>query len=129
MVSELLFTGDVSAIAERTASTFARCGETEQTGSVAAAFPASTKAWQRQPPKSTERRSQDLQGSCIQSSPRNLWNASLFRQISARDFSFTFSNCKPGITAAAWQGSASPLGVTRMTLRAQPPMQGLGNFA
>src|SRR5215475_9858299 len=110
-------------------STDERLGEREQTGSVAAASPASNKAWQRQPPKSCERRSQDLQGSCIQDSPRNFWKASLASQISRNGFSFTFSNRRPGMTAAAWQGSASPLGVMSMTLRPQPPIQGLGYFA
>ena len=66
----------------RIASTMPRCGESEQTGSVAAASCASRKAWQRQPPKSCARRSQVRQRSGIQSSPRNFWNASEFSQIS-----------------------------------------------
>ena len=59
-----------------------RLGEREQTGSVAAGSLARSRAWQRQPPKSRVRRSQDLQGSCIQDSPRNFWKASEFSQIS-----------------------------------------------
>ncbi len=57
-------------VAFRMASTLGRCGDSEQTGSVAAASAARRKAWQRQPPKSKARRSQVLQGSCIQASPR-----------------------------------------------------------
>src|SRR5262249_4129443 len=110
-------------------STIERLGESEQTGSVAAGSPASNRAWQRQPPKSCARRSQDLHGSAIQASPRNSWKASLVSQIARSDFSLMFSNRRPGITAAAWQGSASPLGAISMTLRPQPPMQGLGYFA
>jgi hypothetical protein len=33
------------------------------------------------------------------------------------------------MTCAAWQGSASPLGVISISLRPQPPMQGLGYLA
>ena len=62
-------------------------------------------------------------------SPRNFWKASFERQISARLWSFTFSNCRPGMILAAWQGSASPLGVISISLRPQPPMQGFGYFA
>src|SRR5882672_3552744 len=113
----------------RIASTFPRSGESVQTGSVAAASPARSKAWQRQPPKSCERRSQDLQGSCIQDSPRNFLKASLCSQISRSDCSFTFSNDNPGMTLAAWQGSALPSGAINMTLRPQPPMQGFGYLA
>src|SRR5207248_10312803 len=111
------------------ASTLGRCGASEQTGSVAEASPASNNAWQRHPPKSCARRSQDLQGSCIHSSPRNFWKASEFSQISHTLRVFTFSNFKPGMTVAAWQGSASPLGVMSMSLRPQPRAQGLGYFA
>src|SRR5260221_13848461 len=118
-----------SLIAARIASTLARVGAREQTGSVAVASPASNMAWQRQPPKSTWRRSQDLQGSCIQSSPRNFWNAGELSQISLSDFSFTFSNWIPGITLAAWQGSTAPSGETSISLRPHPPTQGFGNFA
>jgi hypothetical protein len=52
-----------------------------QTGSVFSAAPVSANAWQRQPPKSTVLRGQLRQGSRIQSSPRNAWNASEFCQI------------------------------------------------
>src|SRR5258706_5372415 len=113
----------------RIASTVPRSGESEHTGSVAAASRARSIAWQRQPPKSCELRSQDLQGSCIQDSPRNLWNASLWSQMSRRGFSLTFSNRRPGMTLAAWQGSASPFGAISITLRPQPPMHGFGYFA
>src|ERR1700730_11241123 len=78
-------------------STFARVGAREQTGSVAAASPAMSRAWQRQPPKSSSRRSQVLHGSCIQASPRNFWKAAEVSQISLRPRSFTFSNFIPGI--------------------------------
>src|SRR5882724_4968647 len=118
-----------SFIVARIASTLVRVGAREQTGSVAVGSPVSDMAWQRQPPKSRWRRSQDLQGSCIQSSSRNFWNAGEFSQISVSDFSFTFSNWIPGITPAAWQGSTAPTGETSMSLRPQPPTQGFGNFA
>src|SRR5579862_7220254 len=71
-------------ISVRMASILGRLGERVQTGSVAAASPARSMAWQRHPAKSMVRRSQDLHGSCIQDSPRNFWKASLERQISAR---------------------------------------------
>src|SRR6266404_512106 len=92
---------EVELTAARTASTVLRLGEREQTGSVAEASPARRSAWQRQPPKSCARRSQDLHGSCIQDSPRNLLKALPASQISRNDFSFTLSNCMPGMTAAA----------------------------
>src|SRR5207247_9366888 len=41
-----------------------------QAGSVRAASPAKAKAWQRQPPQSTSRNSQERQGSRIQDVPR-----------------------------------------------------------
>ncbi len=78
------------------ASTLGRLGDSEQTGSVAAASPASRRAWQRQPPKSRVRRSQVLQGACIQSSPRNFWNAGEVSQISRRLLSFTLANSQAG---------------------------------
>src|SRR5262249_33448232 len=97
-----ILTGASEAETVRTMeSTIERLGEREQTGSVAEASPARRSAWQRQPPKSCVRRSQDLHGSCIQDSPRNFWNASLEFQISRSDSSFTFSKRKPGMTAAA----------------------------
>jgi hypothetical protein len=46
-------------------------GRSSQTGSVALASPVKRKAWQRHPPKSSLRRSQERQGSGIQASPRN----------------------------------------------------------
>ena len=64
------------------ASTLGRLGEREQTGSVAAGSPARSRAWQRQPPKSMVRRSQVLQGSCIQDSPRNFSKVAECCQIS-----------------------------------------------
>src|SRR5207249_8721657 len=96
---------------------------------ISAGSPASKRAWQRQPPKSSSRRSQDLQGSCIQEWPRNFWKAGELDQISASKRSFTFSNGRLGMILAAWQGRASPDGVMSMSLRPQPPMQGLGYFA
>ena len=38
-------------------------------------------------------------------------------------------NCIPGMIWAAWQGRASPVGVISISLRPQPPMQGLGYLA
>src|SRR2546425_9246680 len=110
-------------ILSRTASIRWRWGESEQTGSVAAASPVTRKAWQRQPPKSWVRRSQVRHGSGIQSSPRNRRNDEDSSQIQRSDFSFTFSNSRPGITPAAWHGRALPEGSTTMSRRAQPPMQ------
>jgi len=54
----------------RTSSTISRRGESAQTGSVAAASPVRSAAWQRQPPKSISRRGQLAHGSCIQDLPR-----------------------------------------------------------
>ena len=62
-------------------------------------------------------------------SPRNFSNASDVVQISRRLRSFTLSKRKPGITCAAWQGSASPLGVISNSLRPHPPMHAFGYFA
>src|SRR3546814_1985128 len=45
-------------------------GERAQAGSTVPASPVSAKAWQRQPPQSISRRSQERQGSGIQSVPR-----------------------------------------------------------
>ncbi len=78
-----------------------RVGAREQTGSVEAASPARRKAWQRQPAKSSWRRSHDLQGSCIQSSPRNWRKAEEDSQISRKLLSFTLSKRKLGMTLAA----------------------------
>jgi len=46
-------------------------------------------------------------------------------QISRRLRSLRFSNERPGMTCAAWQGSASPLGVISISLRPQPPYRAL----
>ena len=67
------------------------CGESEQAGSVASARPVIANAWQRQPPKSVNRRGQLRQGSCIQSVPRNALNAAPRYQISASGRSLTLS--------------------------------------
>src|SRR5262249_554088 len=115
--------------AARMASTLGRLGLSEQTGSVALASFASASAWQRQPPKSCSRRSQDLQGSCLQDCPRDFSKGVEVARDSARLWSLTLANVRPGMTFAAWQGSASPVGVMSMSLRPQPPMQGLGYFA
>src|SRR3984957_11374426 len=95
------FSGVGELMAVRTASILGRFGERVQTGSVAAASPARSRAWQRQPPKSMVRRSQVLHGACIQDSPRNFWKASLEGQISAMVWSFTLANCRPGMILAA----------------------------
>jgi hypothetical protein len=60
-------------------------GASVHAGSVAAADPVKKYAWQRQPPKSIERRSQLRQGSGIHPSPRNALSASDSRQISPSD--------------------------------------------
>ncbi len=88
----------------------------------------SRSAWQRQPPKSSSWRpsGQLRQGSCIQSVPRKRVNASDSCQIHSSERSFTLANSRPGIVAAAWHGSASPLGATIMVVVPQPPMHGFG---
>ena len=61
----------------------AACSEDlAQAGSATAASPAKAKAWQRQPPQSISRNSQERQGSRIQSVPRNVWKASEWSQMS-----------------------------------------------
>jgi hypothetical protein len=62
--------GPERAAKAMTWSTCARWGDLAQAGSVAAASPASMKAWQRQPPRSRAFSSQLRHGSCIQLSPR-----------------------------------------------------------
>src|SRR5579862_5232180 len=105
------------ALAAATAdSTRLWVGASEQTGSVAAASPASRKAWQRHPPKSSVRRSQLRQGSGIHSSPRKRWKLGDSCQIQARDFSRTFSNSRPDKTSAAWQGRTLPDGLISINL-------------
>ncbi len=95
----------------RSASSITRCdGAREQPGSVALASPVSRRAWQRQPPKSSVRRSQLRQGSGIHDSPRNFWNTPDSCQIHSRECSRTLSKVSSGITPAAWQGSALPVG-------------------
>jgi hypothetical protein len=83
-------------------------GDLAQAGSVRAASPANARAWQRQPPQSDSRSSQERQGSGIHSVPRNRWKDADFSQMSWRRRSQTLSNASPGIVAAAWQGSALP---------------------
>src|ERR1017187_5782291 len=83
-----------------TASTSLRSGASEQTGSVALALPVSSKAWQRQPPKSSWRRSQLRHGSGIQSSPRKRRKAADSSQIQRSGRDWTFSNVSSGITPA-----------------------------
>src|ERR1700735_4672526 len=110
-------------------STMGDDGASEHAGSVTRASPVSRKAWQRQPPKSSVRRSQLRQGSGIQSSPRNRWNEVDSCQIHFSEFSLTFSNDSPGKTSAAWQGSTLPDGLISINLRPQPPMQAFGYLA
>ena len=53
-------------------------------------------------------------------------NASDSFQIHSSEWSFTLGNSRPGIVAAAWHGSASPLGAMTIVVRPQPPMHGFG---
>src|SRR5205823_14629189 len=96
------------------ASIRCRWGDSEHTGSVRPASPATRNAWQRQPPKSWVLRGHDRQGSGIQASPRNRVNASECSQIQASGCARTFSNVSVVIRPAAWQGQTSPAGVTVM---------------
>ena len=66
-------------------------------GSVFAASPVKAMAWQRQPPKSISARGQLRHGSFIQLVPRYFWKACPLSQMSARRFSLTLSNSRPGI--------------------------------
>src|SRR5262249_34541777 len=95
-------------------------------GSALAASPVSAKAWQRQPPKSTSRRSQLRQGSRIHEVPRKALKACELFQISASGRSRTLSKARPGRLSAAWPGHTLPDGVTLKKRLAQPPMQGFG---
>src|ERR671917_2916828 len=101
-------------------------GESEQAGSVAAASPTIASAWQRQPPQSRSLRSQERQGSGIQSVPRKAVKAGEEVQISARDRSCTDQKSRLGMVSAAWQGRTLPDGVTFMRRRPQPPAQAFG---
>src|SRR5829696_3748953 len=97
-----------------------------QTGSVLRASPVKVNAWHRQPPKSISLRGQDAQGSRIHSVPRKALKAGDSRQISISGRSRADQKVKPGIVAAAWQGSTHPEGVTLRDWRPQPFMQGFG---
>src|SRR5262249_39833268 len=120
---------DAVLMAVKMESTLWRLGDREQTGSAAAGSPGSRRAWQGHPPKACVRRGQDFEGCLIPSLPRNLSKAAEFSQISGNERCLTLSKRKPGMTWAAWQGSASPLGVISISLRPQPPMQALGYLA
>src|SRR3984893_7869671 len=91
--------------------------------------PVRANAWQRQPPKSTSRRSQLRHGSGRKSMPRKALKAGFCSQISRNEWSFTDQNSRPGIDSAAWDGSPRPAGVTFSERRPQPPTQGLGKRA
>src|SRR4051812_19397361 len=106
--------------------TTAFMGDSVQTGSVLPASPVSPKAWQRQPPKSMVLRGQEMQGSRIQSVPRNASNAGERSQMARSGYSRTLQNVRPGMLSAAWQGRTLPLGVTLSDCRPQPLRQGLG---
>jgi hypothetical protein len=67
--------GSASVRISASLATSAYQGERWQTGSVARAAPVSARAWQRQPPKSSNRRGQLAHGSRIQSVPRNALKA------------------------------------------------------
>ncbi len=89
------------------------------------ASPVRAKAWQRQPPKSSSRRSQLRQGSGIQSVPRNAVITGESSQIRSSGSARTLARGS-GSDWAAGQGSTSPFGVTVSCRDAQPPMQGFG---
>src|SRR6185437_250203 len=99
-------------------------GDLWQAGSALRASPVRASAWQRQPPQSISRRSQERQGSRIQSVPRKALKAGFECQISASEWSRTLQNSSPGIDSAAWQGSALPDGETLIATRPHPPAQG-----
>src|SRR6266404_1881393 len=95
------------------ASTYARFGDSVQTGSVFAALPVSSAAWQRQPPKSISFCGQLLHGSGIRSVPRKRLKLSDSRQIQSSARARIFSKCKSGMAdEAVGQGSTSPIGLT-----------------
>src|SRR6516162_6850633 len=96
---------------------------------VRAGSPVSAKAWQRQPPQSISRRSQERQGSAIHAVPRNRAKAAEWYQISARLASPTVGKRNPGRLSAAWHGSTLPDGVMLKKRRPQPPMQAFGRCA
>src|SRR5579883_838050 len=98
------------AASSRAAARSSRSGEKAQAGSTRAASPVSAKAWQRQPPQSISRRSQERHGSGIQAVPRKRLKASEPYQMSARLASLTEGKSKPGRLSAAWQGSTLPAG-------------------
>src|SRR5690349_22800376 len=85
----------------RARSRSARSGARAQAGSVRAASPVSAKAWQRHPPQSISRRSQERHGSGIQAVPRKRLNASERYQMSARLSLITEGKMKPGKVSAA----------------------------
>ena len=68
----------------RRARTLRDSEDLAQAGSVRSASPAKARAWQRQPPQSTSRNSQERQGSRIQPVPRKRWKASELSQMSRR---------------------------------------------
>ena len=85
-----LSAGAVSAALRASRTRLCR-GASAHAGSVAAASPASAKAWQRHPPKSMARSSQVRHGAGIQSSPRNARKPGPSDQMAASDRSRTFS--------------------------------------
>ena len=94
------------------------------------ASPRIASAWQRQPPKSISRSSQDRHGSGIQSVPRNAWNAGEFApDLLPADGRAPTRTRRPGMVSAAWHGSTRPDGVTFSERRAQPPMHAFGRRA
>src|SRR5579871_775567 len=105
-------------------------GDSAQAGSVLPASPDSAKAWQRHPPKSISRNSQDLHGSFIQVVPRYRLKASEFCQIQAIEWlDRTDSNSNPVMLSAAWQGNTLPAGEMLKNCRPQPPMHFFGRSA
>ena len=99
-------------------------GERSQAGSVAAASPRTASAWQRQPPKSISRRSQDRQGSRHPvGAAEGLERRRVRPDVRQRRGRAPTRIPGPGMVSAAWHGSTRPDGVTFSDRRAQPPMQ------
>ena len=102
-------------------------GDSSQAGSVAAASPVSASAWQRQPPKSTSLQRAGAAGlGHPVGAAEALEGRALLPDPAQRSWSRTMANSRPGMLAAAWQGSTLPCGVT-LRMRAAPAAHaGLG---
>jgi len=122
--------GGAEFIPLRMASTFGRSGASEQTGSVAE---ASARKEQRLAAAAAK-----VQLAAVATEARFLhpfspagisWKCRGVLPDFAQTAILDIFEGKPGMTCAAVAGSASPRGVMSMSLRPQPPMQGLGYFA